>query len=42
MDASILNALVCDYLSKKDQILADTLKKKLKAVSRTSSFIELN
>lgn len=34
MDAAILNSLIFDYLSKKDKVLAETLKTKLKAVSR--------
>lgn len=35
MDPTILNALIFDYLNKKDKVLAATLKTKLKAVSRT-------
>lgn len=33
MDPAVLNALIVDYLSKKDKVLAQTLKAKLKAVS---------
>lgn len=34
MEPAILNALIFDYLSKKDKVLAATVKTKLKAVSR--------
>lgn len=33
MDPSIIHALVYDYLSTKDKVLAETVKTKLKAVS---------
>lgn len=42
MDPSILNALIFDYVSKKDKVLATTLKNKLKAVSTMWSFLELS
>lgn len=35
MDPQILNALIFDYLNKKDKVLAQTLKTKLKTVSRS-------
>jgi hypothetical protein len=34
MDSGIINALIYDYINKKDKTLAATLKLKLKAVSR--------
>lgn len=42
MDPSILNALIFEYVSKKDKVLANTLKNKLKAVSTIWSLIELS
>lgn len=36
-----MNALIFDYLSKKDKVLAQTVKAKLKAVSRAWSSLEL-
>lgn len=41
MDQTILNSLIFDYLSKKDKVLAETVKAKLKAVSRLWSFNQL-
>lgn len=40
MDPSVINALICDYLSAKDKILAETVKTKLKAVSITFYFTQ--
>jgi hypothetical protein len=37
MDPSIINALIYDYISSKDKILAETTKKKLNAVSYSIS-----
>ena len=42
MDSSIFNSLIYDYLSKKDKVLAETVKTKLKAVSIIWSSDELS